>query len=148
MRTKRFLIVDDDVDDNELFTEALAAVETQIICYSAADGLEAIEKLDTKAIEQPDIIFMDINMPVMDGWQCLTKLKSESSYKDIPVIMYSTSSRKVDREVARDLGAICFFTKLSDFKQLKKVLEIVVEKMNGNAVDAICNAVYKYLNLN
>jgi CheY-like chemotaxis protein len=148
MKDKRFLIVDDDSDDNSLFTEALAAVEPQIICYCAADGQEALEKLETGSIEHPDIIFLDINMPIMNGWQCLTKLKSVPGYKDIPVIIHTTSSRKTDRELAKDLGAICFFTKLHDFKKLKKMLEIVVEKMESDSVDAICNAVYNYLNLN
>jgi len=148
MPVRRFLIVDDDSDDNGLFTEALAAVEPRIICDSAFDGREALEKLETKAIQPPDIIFLDINMPVMNGWQCLTQLKSESGYKDIPVIIYSTSSSRVDKELARKLGAICFFTKLHDFRKLIKMLEIVVEKINSNAVDAICNTVYDYLNLN
>jgi CheY-like chemotaxis protein len=148
MQVKRFLIIDDDEDDNELFTEALAAVESGIICYSAEDGQEAIDKLDAKVIGQPDIIFMDINMPVMNGWQCLTKLKSVSDYNGIPVIIYSTSSDKRDKELAKDMGAICFFTKFSDFKKLIKVLEIVIHKMNTNSIDAICNEVYRYLNLN
>jgi CheY-like chemotaxis protein len=145
---KKILIVDDDSDDNGLFTEALATVEPDIVCYSAADGQEALEKLDAKVIEPPDIIFMDINMPIMNGWQCLTRLKSVHHYKDIPVIMYSTSSSKRDKDLAKDLGAICFFTKLHDFKKLIKMLEIVVDMMNKDSVDAICSAVYKYLNLN
>jgi CheY-like chemotaxis protein len=148
MSDKKFLVVDDDSDDNGLFTEALAAVGPGIICYCVADGQEALEKLEAKLIAPPDIILMDINMPIMNGWQCLTRLKSAPDYKDIPVIIHSTSSRKTDKELAKDLGAICFFTKLHDFKRLKKMLEIVVEKMNANSVDAICNAVYKYLNLN
>jgi CheY-like chemotaxis protein len=148
MRDKKFLVVDDDSDDKGLFTEALTAVEPGIICYSADDGQEALKKLDSKLIEPPDIIFMDINMPIMNGWECLVKLKSAPGYKDIPVIIHTTSSRITDRQLARDLGAICFFTKLNDFSKLKKMLEIVVEKMNNDSVDAICDAVYKYLNLN
>lgn len=145
---KKFLIVDDDRDDRELFTEALAAVDPGLICYSAPDGQKAIEKLESMAINQPDLIFLDLNMPVMDGWQCLTKLKSVESYKNIPVIIHTTSSHTVDKKLAKELGAICFFTKPDDFKKLKKMLEIVIEKLNNNAIDAICDAVSAYLYLN
>ena len=143
---KKFLLVDDDKDDCGLFTEALASVAPQTVCYCAADGQDALDKLG-KLPHQPDLIFMDINMPVMNGWECLIKLKATGDYKNIPVIIHSTSSRKADADLAKEFGAICFFTKQHDFKKLKKILEIVVDKMNGNKPDSICNAVYKYLTL-
>ena len=83
----------------------------------------------------------------MNGWECLAKLKSREKYQQIPVIIYTTSSRSVDRVIAKDLGAICLFTKLHDFKKLKKMLKIVVDKMDSNAVDSICDTVYQYLKL-
>ncbi|MDJ1496306.1 response regulator [Cytophagaceae bacterium DM2B3-1] len=144
---KRFLIVDDDSDDRELFREALTAVEPEVVLYSAANGQTAIEKLASQAIDQPDIIFLDLNMPVMNGWDCLNQLKSLQEYKNIPVIIHTTSSHTQDKKLAKERGAICLFTKPDDFKRLKAILEIVVEKMNKKAVDSICEAVYKYLQL-
>lgn len=145
---KKFLIVDDDSDDSTLFTEALTAVEPSIVCYSATDGSEALEKLKDSKIEQPDIIFLDLNMPGMNGWECLTKLKAEDRYRSIPVIIHTTSARSVDRELAKDLGAICFITKSYDFKKIKRMLEIVLDKLKLNHVDTICETVYRQLGLN
>src|SRR5207302_9453827 len=103
---KRFLLVDDDTDDRELFSEALVSVDPVIICDLAADAEEALKKLDKKE-GPPDLIFLDINLPVMTGWQFLSNLKSTEAYKDIPVIMYSTSNNQRDKDIAKDLGALC-----------------------------------------
>ncbi len=143
---KKILVVDDDTDDRELFVEALLTVGSEVICYSAADGQEAIHKLET--MELPDIIFLDLNMPVMDGWDCLNRLKSTEHYKSIPVIIHTTSSRDADKKLAKELGAICFFTKPDDYKKLRKMLEIVVEQLNKDRVETICEAVHQSLHLN
>ena len=116
---KRFLVIDDDTDDRELFTEALASVDPVIVCDQATDGAEALKWLTTKEIDRPDIIFLDINMPVMDGWQFLKRLKKEDAYKHIPVIVYTTSSNLKDKRIADDLGALCFITKPDAFGRLK-----------------------------
>lgn len=144
---KKILIVDDDIDDSELFTEALSSVAEKTVCYCANDGEDAIQKLEHNEIEKPDLIFLDINMPVMDGWECLSRLKAKDNLKDIPVIMHTTSSSKVDFHNARKLGALCFITKQYDFQILKRMLEIVVNKMSKDEFDTLCQEVYKSLNL-
>src|SRR5882762_9611818 len=100
----RFLLIDDDTDDRELFSEALATVDPVIVCDQATDGAEALDRLRRSELCEPDIIFLDINMPVMNGWQFLTKLKSEEKYKHIPVIVYSTSSNQKDKRIADEMG--------------------------------------------
>jgi CheY-like chemotaxis protein len=115
---KTFLLADDDPDDVAIFREALFIIDPNIVFYFANNGRVALEKLGDKDLEEPDIIFLDINMPVMNGWECLTKLKLSESYNDIPVIIYSTASYKREIEKAFDLGALCFFTKPTDFKEL------------------------------
>jgi len=135
---KKFFLIDDDNDDRELFLEALSAVDNSVVFYYAADAEDALEKLDTKSIDTPDIIFLDINLPAMTGWQCLSKLKSTDSSKNIPVIMYSTSSHSRDKNIARDLGALCLITKPHDYKQIKTVLSTVVTNVNTGELDNIC----------
>lgn len=122
---KTILLVDDDADDTDLFREALGEINEAITCYNAIDGQEALNKLLDRQITQPDIIFLDINMPGMNGWQCLTYLKGHERFRQIPVIMYSTSSAKRDRDIANDLGALGFLTKPSDYKELKKALGLL-----------------------
>lgn len=64
-------------------------------------------------------------MPVMNGWECLKRLKGNSYYKGIPIIMYSTSGAKMDVDLAYDLGVDLFLTKPEDFGELSSILEIV-----------------------
>ena len=139
----RFLLIDDDNDDRELFSEALASVNPVIKCDLAADAEEALHKLETKVIDAPDVIFLDINLPVMTGWQFLTSLKSQEAYKDIPVIMYSTSSNQRDRDIAKDLGALCFITKPSAFKKLQHTLDIIVSYGNRQLYHLLCHAIHE-----
>src|SRR5271170_8296110 len=135
--TKRFLMIDDDTDDRQLFCEALATVDPIIICHQVSDGLEAFKYLRSKEAE-PDIIFLDINMPLMDGWEFLIALKGEADHKHIPVIVYTTSSNKKDRLIADELGALCFVTKPHAFKRLKVMLDLVVGHVNGKTLTQLC----------
>lgn len=122
MNFKQFLLVDDDRDDRELFCEALEDLDKEISCHTAAGANEAMELLSSLQPGKPDVIFMDINMPLVSGWECLTLLKKHDLYRDIPVIIYSTSSHTRDIEIARDLGAYRFITKPHDYKLLLRVL--------------------------
>lgn len=139
--SKRFLVIDDDSDDRELFSEALASVDPEIVCDQATDGAEALKRLIGQEIDKPDIVFLDINMPVMNGWQFLTRLKNEELYKNIPVIVYTTSSNLKDRMIADDLGALCFITKPHAYGRLKNLLGIVVMHVNARNFARICDEV-------
>jgi len=143
---KRFLLIDDDVDDRELFSEALASVSPVIKCDLAADAEEALNKLNTKEIDAPDMIFLDINLPVMTGWQFLASLKNQEAYKNIPVIMYSTSNNQQDKEIAKKLGALCFITKPDAFKQLQHTLDVIVSYSNRRLYHLLCHAVNELKN--
>jgi len=134
---KVFLLADDDADDVEMFHEALREIDSSITLYTAWDGKDALEKLNNKDLEQPQIIFLDINMPGMNGWQCLTILKSHVLFRHIPVIVYSTSSHQRNTDIALDLGALCFFTKPSDFSELKSILEVLMSNLNSDLLGAI-----------
>jgi CheY-like chemotaxis protein len=141
MATKKFLLVDDDCDDTELFSEAIESLDASAFCLNASHGKEALEKLQKQEIQMPDIIFLDINMPVMDGWQFLSKIKQSEILREIPVIMYSTSSKKSDVKTAMSSGALCFFTKPDSFLRLKKILQIVVLHMENGKLDKVCDAI-------
>lgn len=132
-----FLLADDDGDDKTLFCEALAEIDPGIVCHTAGDGKEALAILSEKQTRKPSIIFLDVNMPVMDGWQCLGRLKENSDLKDIPVIMYSTSSYQRDIDQALDGGAFCFFTKPSDYRELRSILRLIAATPIGSLPDAM-----------
>lgn len=119
---RKFLLADDDADDASLFCEALTEIASSIECYTAENGVELFELLSK---HDPDVIFLDINMPIMNGWECLRKLKSNSYYQGIPIIMYSTSAAKRDIDLAYDLGVSLFLTKPEDFSELSRILSVV-----------------------
>jgi CheY-like chemotaxis protein len=127
-RKRVFFIVDDDSDDQELFIEAVNEVDKDIQCISASNCEEALDWLKNKKITKPDMIFLDLNMPRLNGKQCLAELKRISDLKHIPVIIYSTSSEKRDMEETARLGAAHFLTKPNKFEELCRALTYVVEQ--------------------
>jgi CheY-like chemotaxis protein len=122
---KIFLIVDDDDDDRDFFCEAVIEIDPSAKCETARNGEHALAKLRNGIKQLPDFIFLDINMPRMDGWQCLTELKGEKKLENIPVIIISTSSSQNDIDKAQQLGAFYFLTKPSNFEKLKKEIVFV-----------------------
>jgi CheY-like chemotaxis protein len=127
-KSKLFFIVDDDADDQELFMEAISEIDKSIKCISASDCDEALDLLKNGKIALPDLIFLDLNMPRLNGKQCLAELKKQAHLCDIPVIIYSTSSEKSDIEETMQLGAAHFLTKPNKFKELCEALSFVVSR--------------------
>ncbi|SRR6266542_6222252 len=121
MTHKKILLVDDDADDQLIFTDAMSEVDPGIECITVNNGMEALVYLQT-AIPLPSLIFLDLNMPLMNGFQCLAQIKKDNEFKHLPVIIYTTSDNPVDKKRTRELGAEIFFTKISDFKLLKAEL--------------------------
>lgn len=118
---RKFLLVDDDQDDTELFHEALRNIDNSIEFHYAQDCRQIISLLK-KGDLHPEVIFLDINMPDMNGWDCLSILKNDQQLRDIPVIMYSTSSVNLDGKKALNKGAVCFLEKPPSFLKLKDFL--------------------------
>jgi CheY-like chemotaxis protein len=121
------MLVDDDEDDADLFCEEVASLDPAMKCYKAENGAEVFDALARLRPDKPDVIFLDINMPVMDGWECLRRLKNEPAYSQIPVIMYSTSSARQDVDMAYSLGALAFMSKPEDMHELSNILGVVAK---------------------
>ena len=111
------LNVDDDLEDREFFCEALREVDPSITCLIAGSGMEALSLLEEQN-PLPDYIFLDINMPMMDGKQCLKMLKSIPHLEPIPVIMYSTSTDTREIRECYRLGAEDFLIKPHSYEKL------------------------------
>lgn len=120
------LNVDDDIEDIEIFCDAVNEIDPSIICLIAKSAEEALQILNSD-IELPAFIFLDINMPKVDGNACLREIKKDSRLKNIPVIMYSTHTRKTDIETYRQLNA-GFLIKQNSFNELVRELRKVLGK--------------------
>lgn len=119
---RSIFLVDDDIDDRELFGDALADVDNGILLNTAEDGIEALKKLQGDAAETPDLIFLDLNMPRMDGKQFLKKIKENNALSEIPVYIYSTSSNEEDRKETMAMGAAKFIVKPNSYTALCDII--------------------------
>jgi CheY-like chemotaxis protein len=118
---QNILLIDDDIDDQEIFLAALKSVSTEVGFNSYQNAAEALTKLATKEVT-PDIIFLDLNMPVMNGGEFLFAIKKHDSLKDIPVVVLSTSSHPETIRQTMALGAQQFITKPDRFSDLVQIL--------------------------
>lgn len=125
---KRLFIIDDDVEDQEIFMEAVREVDKSIQCYTATSGEDAIKQLEREMIMLPDLIFLDLNMPKLNGKQILREIKNLRQLRSIPVIMYSTSFAPRDLEEIDTLGAAYHLQKPARFDDLCRSLKMILSK--------------------
>jgi len=119
------LMIDDDVDDQEIFREVLYEIDPLIICLQPLNAKLALSLL-LEDNQRPDVIFLDINMPIMNGFEFLEEMMMHERLSSIPVVMYTSSTHHAQQEKAKMLGASDFITKPSDMNLLKETLETVV----------------------
>src|ERR1043166_4411135 len=124
----QILLADDDKDDCYLFREALSELPVNAVLETVSDGEELLRYLQDHNKNLPDVIFLDLNMPKKNGFECLTEIKTNDGWKEIPVIMFSTSfPRDAHYEhdmmkVLYSIGAKDYIRKPASFPELKKVI--------------------------
>ena len=121
---------DDDDDDREIFCEVMEEINPAIKVVLGKDGVETLKILSLQK-ELPDLIFLDINMPRMDGIECLGKIKLDDRLKGIPVIIYSTTSNKSDKTKIALLGASDFILKGNSLESVKESLHKILTSQYG-----------------
>lgn len=120
-------IADDDQDDLMFFKETVNEIDPTIICKDFPNGEELLSYLNKNGEVLPSYIFLDINMPKLNGIESLKILKAEQKLKDIPVIMYSTTSNPKDIKHALDLGAVYFLKKPDSIEALHRELDKILK---------------------
>jgi CheY-like chemotaxis protein len=124
---KTLLLIDDDQDDLEMLQMQLKKIDSALQIYTAIDGVDALETLQHKMILEPDLIFLDINMPIMDGKQFLKEIKKDSKLRHIPVIIYSTSKSQADIDETSKLGASSYLSKPNNHLELRNSLTGILQ---------------------
>ncbi|MBS1625639.1 MAG: response regulator [Bacteroidetes bacterium] len=128
--TFTLLLVDNDPDDFLIFSRAIERLGHSADCSHAIDGRAALELLE--GMEQlPRFIFLDINMNGMNGLELLSILDRNPRLRDIPVVMYSTSSAPRDIEDARLLGAWYYLVKPPTLPELQEALHYILSGSDG-----------------
>lgn len=123
LKNNIIMIVDDDDDDREFFCEALDKLDVDLKCLHVENGEKALQYLQDDEQIMPDYIFLDLNMPRLDGKECLVAIKKIDHLRKVPVIIYSTSNHPADKEQTLQLGANGFIHKHTEFSSLCKELK-------------------------
>jgi len=121
-----FFLVDDDVDDREIFKMALHCIRNKTKCVTAKNGEEALEFLNKNEGFIPDFIFLDLNMPRVDGKECLVEMRKIERLKQVPIYIYSTSLKDTDRAETFSLGATGYFIKPYTTTALVNILSKII----------------------
>jgi len=119
---KNVLLVDDDEDDREFFIQVIEELEPDVKCVCAKNGHDAFKIMDGF---EPDVIFLDLNMPLMNGFQFLEKFRQRNDFKDIPIYILSTSSDPKSIQEANAYGAKNFLTKPDNLSGWKAIVKKV-----------------------
>lgn len=120
------LLAEDDEDDRQFFKEAIERMNLNTTLEMVTDGVYLIEYLKNNPEKRPHLIFLDLNMPRKDGFECLREIRGELGLTELPIAIYSTSNASVDMEEAFRLGANIYIRKPSDFTMLKNIIAKVV----------------------
>lgn len=124
---KNCMLIDDDQDDQEIFLMALGKADTQINCRVANDGVEGLKTLFDFSYT-PQYIFIDINMPKMNGIDCLQQIRKFDHLRSSLIIMYSTSADEAIIQRCKELGADEFLEKPSAFAPLVETLTNILKR--------------------
>ena len=121
-----FLIADDDGDDSSLFCEALHSIDSSIVCHTAENGQDALNILLRERMARPQLVFLDINMPVMDGFSFIEAFRRISlpRKEDITIVIVTSSHDAKDMARAKMMGIAHYLTKPLSEESLLRILEL------------------------
>jgi CheY-like chemotaxis protein len=125
MTYRNILLIEDDPDDQEIFISVLESISDTVKCIAMGDAELALDKLKNKEIA-PEIIFIDLKMPMMNGIQFLTEVKQQEILMEIPVIVLTTASDPGIIKKVKYLGAHDYIIKPSQYGELRKALVTIL----------------------
>lgn len=98
------LYADDDADDRMLLTDTFQQVAPDFILETVPDGSAAMDYLQSTGNKQPCLLILDLNMPGMNGWEVMKKLKTDRNFQSLPIVVFTTSSNPADRQECARYG--------------------------------------------
>ncbi len=128
-KTISCMLIDDDLDDQEVFRMALERIDPEIVCLFANDGVRGLERLYVDASFVPDFIFVDINMPRINGLECIKEIRKINWLANVPLYVYSTSLDPAAISLCKSLGATDCVQKFAEFSELGAYLRGVLARL-------------------
>ena len=123
----KVFLIDDDFDDQEFFSLAVKKLNGGNECVFAKDGQHGLEMIRADDQFKPDYVFIDYNMPRMNGIELLVELKKIDRFHETPIYMYSTTDNPATMEESKKLGATGFIVKPSGLQVLVEILKVIVK---------------------
>jgi CheY-like chemotaxis protein len=120
------LLVDDNKNEHVFFTHALKSIDQSVRLDSLTSGTALIERIYDSSRPLPDILFLDVNMPVKSGKECLALLRTDGRFDGMPIVMYSTSDAETDTDETFALGADLYVRKPVEIVDLAYLLRAVL----------------------
>ncbi|HEY1039825.1 MAG TPA: response regulator [Bacteroidia bacterium] len=127
------LMADDDLDDCHFFERALKKIPIATKLSILHDGEQLMDHLLKNKSKVPNVLFLDINMPRKNGYECLQEIKGNKDLADFPIVMYSTSLKDAMVDMLYEEGAHCYLRKC-DFPDLVKYLQLILTMLHGNSL--------------
>jgi CheY-like chemotaxis protein len=123
---KNIFLADDDEDDCSFFAEALSEINADVTFTVCNNGSELMAMLQKPPVPRPDIIFLDLNMPLKNGYECLKEIRANAAFKNAPVVIFTTSRVEEDIDRVYSLGATHFVTKPPSYAKLKQIISQIL----------------------
>jgi CheY-like chemotaxis protein len=123
-KSTHILFSDDDTDDALLFTQAADLMKSSILLSFAEDGEQLMRYLSRESL--PDMIFLDLNMPVKNGIECLKEIRNDKKLDNLPIIVYTTSDNPRDVDACFNLRANLYVVKPTSFESIIKTLKKII----------------------
>ncbi|MGV3459202.1 MAG: response regulator [Flavobacterium sp.] len=120
------IYTDDDQEDLEFFKEIVDLIDENVEVTTLRNGKALLQELEERATE-PNCLFLDVNMPGMNGFETLKQLRSSEKFGHVPVVMFSTSGDQVTIDKSRELGASLFVQKSGVLDNLRKSIKHALE---------------------
>lgn len=125
------ILTDDDEDDRDFFKMAVESNNMSYNLLMFPDGKSLLDYLVKSEVILSHIIFLDINMPILNGYEVLNLIRQLFTPQQLPVVMYTTSNSDDDRKKSLKEGANMFLLKPNDFKELKAMISDVIGKLTA-----------------
>jgi CheY-like chemotaxis protein len=122
----QIVLADDDEDDRDLFEMAVKELSIPISVRLIINGQELLRYLAENEI--PDVLFLDLNMPLKSGFECLQAIRNNEKLKNLPVIILSTSNAKRDVDKCFDLKANFYIVKPFSYPELSSIIKKILNK--------------------
>ncbi|MEJ7625600.1 MAG: response regulator [Ferruginibacter sp.] len=136
-KSLHIFLVDDDADDRFLFQEAMTEIAPKAR-LSLADGCDMLIKLTKIEEDKPDMILLDLNMPGLNGFECLDEIKNKKHFGNIPVLIYSTTANPEQVKKTYNKGATLYMQKPTSYDGIKQLMnKLLLLDLKGHMPKAI-----------